>query len=87
MAERNNGMVQESKLLLSFGSLIQNKLGEGADAIVASASKMPQIATLRGGFAQARIAPFLATFQQFQHEHASSAALARVEAILPSVCL
>ena len=35
-------------LLHSCGSLLNNKLGEGADAIVASASQMPQLITLCG---------------------------------------
>ena len=34
--------------LLSFGSLLKNMLGDGADTIVASASEMPQIVTLCG---------------------------------------
>ena len=34
--------------LCSFGSLLKNKLGEGADTIVAFASEMPQIVTLCG---------------------------------------
>ena len=35
-------------LLHLCGSLLNNELGEGADAIVASASQMPQLITLCG---------------------------------------